>query len=283
MARRSRRTPSRTPTAAMSRSRARSWPRPPRRIGARTSSTARRAAMSCPSSFARARGGARRCARQRKSSNASGGGAERGGGARPRRPRPWRSSPIRSGLSPAPMVGAPGCARGAGRSRSSAQARRGRSHAHAPRDSRSRRAGSRRSFRSSARQTRPTRPGAARGVAADGTRRMAPGTTKPYRAAGAAGGDDQHHRPRLAAGQDGRPAGDPGLQRAGGGQRAPDRGRRRGDGRLARLRPPRADGRRHRARARARRRRSRPGLSSPTPATGTSARWRTSLTAASRC
>ena len=51
---------------------------------------------------------------------------------RPRRPRPWRSSSIRRGLSPAPMVGAPGCARGAGRSRSGAQARRGRSHSSRP-------------------------------------------------------------------------------------------------------------------------------------------------------
>src|SRR5215217_1999159 len=73
-------------------------------------------------------------------------------------------------------------------------------------------------------------------------------------AAGAAGGDDQHDRPRLAARQDGWPAGAAGLQRAGGGQRAADRGRRRGDGRLARLRPPRADGRCNPARARDHRR-----------------------------
>ena len=70
-------------------------------------------------------------------------------------------------------------------------------------------------------------------------------------AAGDAGGPDQPHRPRLARRQ-GPARLDPGLQRPGRHQRAPDRHRRRGDDRLAGLRAPRADARRRPARARAR-------------------------------
>src|SRR3954454_14230186 len=62
-ARRSRPTRRLTPTVTSTRSRGRSSPRRPRRTGARTSSTATRVATSCPSICARARGGARRCAK----------------------------------------------------------------------------------------------------------------------------------------------------------------------------------------------------------------------------
>src|ERR671925_130681 len=116
--RRSPRTPLALQIAAMSRSRARSWPRWRRRTGARTSSTAS------------ARGS--RARRRRRG---------------PRRLRVWRSSSTRRGLLHAPMAGGPGCRRGARRSRSGARWRRGLSHARAPSGSRSRRAGSRRSFR----------------------------------------------------------------------------------------------------------------------------------------
>jgi transposase len=60
------------------------------------------------------------------------------------------------------------------------EAWRGRSRARVPSGLRSPRAGWRRSWRSGGRQTRPMRPGA-RVASADGSRRMAPGTTKPYR------------------------------------------------------------------------------------------------------
>jgi transposase len=112
------RTPRARPIAAMSRSRARSWPRRRRRTGARTSFMARRAAMSCRSGWPRARGGGPRCARPGRSSNASvRGSTARRGRREPGRPRLWRSGSTRRGLLPAPMVGgreAPG-ARGAAR------------------------------------------------------------------------------------------------------------------------------------------------------------------------
>src|SRR4051794_13050477 len=62
-ARRSRPARRLTPTVTSTRSRGRSSPRRPRRTGARMSSMATRVATSCPSICARARGGARRCAK----------------------------------------------------------------------------------------------------------------------------------------------------------------------------------------------------------------------------
>lgn len=205
----------------------------------RTSSTARRAATIGRSGCApvrAARGAARGQgrARARAVDGARRGGADRGNrgcGDRVRRgalcyPRPWAAG----------LVG-----RGAPGARGAAHTRRGRSRARVRRGLPSRPAGSRRSFGSSTRQMRPTRPGA--GVASPETARAGwrPGR-QALPAAAAAGGDDQQDGSRFAAGQDARPEGDPGLQRAGGGQRAPDPSRLRGDARVARLRPPRADG-----------------------------------------
>ncbi len=80
----------------------------------------------------------------------------------------------------------------------------------------------------------------ARGIAADGSRRMAPGTIKPYHAAGGPGGADQSHRSGLE-GRQGAARMDPGLQRPGGHQRAPDRLGRRDRDRRRRLRAPGTD------------------------------------------
>ena len=92
-------------------------------------------------------------------------------------------------------------------------------------------------------------------------------------AAGDAGRADQRHRPGLARRQDAARLG-AGLQRASRGQRAPDRRRRRDRPSTRRLRAPRTDGRRDPTRTRARPgSATRPTSCSPTPATGTSARW----------
>jgi transposase len=144
------RTPRARPIAAMSRSRARSWPRRRRRTGARTSFMARRAAMSCRSGWPRARGGGPRCARPGRSSNASvRGSTARRGRREPGRPRLWRSGSTRRFVARAHGRRA----RGAGRSRSGARWRRGRSRGRGPSGSGSRHAGWRRSLWSSTGRT----------------------------------------------------------------------------------------------------------------------------------
>ena len=85
--------------------------------------------------------------------------------------------------------------------------------------------------------TRPTRPTALAARMKDGRRFGRP--PKPYTPPRHAEGTDQPHRPRLAARQ-GPARLDPGLQRPGRHQRAPDRLRRRGHDRRPGLRSPRA-------------------------------------------
>ena len=83
----------------------------------------------------------------------------------------------------------------------------------------------------------------ARGVAADGSRRMAPGTIKPYTPPPIPEGRINRHRPRLE-GRQGAARMDPGLQRPSRHQRAPDRLGRRDRDRRRRLRAPGTDARR---------------------------------------
>jgi transposase len=95
----------------------------------------------------------------------------------------------------------------------------------------------------------------AHGVAADGSRRMAPGMVKPFELPQGAGGADQCHRPGLACGAHAGSAGDAGLQRPARRQRPPDHRRRRDHDRVTGLRAPRTDGPCHPARTRRARRR----------------------------
>ncbi len=143
-----------------------------------------------------------------------------------------------------------GCARPSGASMSAAPRRRGRSRARG---------------RGGWGVQAPTRGGAGRravrgrpprGVlgARRALRRPSAGAAaQALQATRAARREDQPHRSRLAQPQVFASL-CPGLQRPGRGGREPDRARRRGDRRLGRLRPPRADGRRRPVRTRAGRR-----------------------------
>jgi transposase len=161
-------------------------------------------------------------------------------------PSPPTSLPQSRAAGRSTRVAAGGTATPASASTSAVSARRDRSRARAGRGFRSQSAASRRSFRLSARQTRPTRPTARAGLArrAPLRRRSAeppPAAPTPLPA--------RSTRPtRLAAAQGDRRL-RAGLQRAGGGQRAADRARGRDQRRIARLRAARADGRRDRLRA----------------------------------
>ena len=98
----------------------------------------------------------------------------------------------------------------------------------------------------------------ARGVAADGSRRMAPGMVKPHEPVPAPTGSINIERPRLARDAHAGPAAAAGLQRPARRQRPAGHRRRRDHDRVARLRASGTDGPRHPARAaRRRRRRSR--------------------------
>ena len=123
----------------------------------------------------------------------------------------------------------------------------------------------------------------ARGVAADGSRRMAPGMVKPYQPPVAPTGPGERHRPRLARGPHARPAAAAGLQRADGGQRPAGRDRRRDHDRVTRLRASRTDGPRHPTRAARASSSMIPTSCSPTPATGISARSKQSSATACKC
>jgi len=157
----------------------------------------------------------------------------------------------------------------------SASYKHSQSRAHVPSALRSQLGAFPRSWRSSKRQTRPMRLNRG-GVMSDGRRFGGP--PKPYQPPATPVGqinttDHDSRIVRTAA------AGQAGLQRPSGGQRAPDRARCRGHRRLARLRSPRADGEGHGARAQGCGYQRVTGVCSPTPATGISAKWSTSWTA----
>ena len=176
-----------------------------------------------------------------------------------------------------------GCGRPRSASRPSARRTRSRCRATGPSASSRPSAASMRSYGPRFAPTGPMRRWRARGVAADGSRRMAPGTAKPYTPPATPQGRVNVDRSGLE-GRQGPARLDPGLQRAGGHQRAADRPGRRDRDRRRRLRAPRTDARRRPTRTRRTPASTRrPACCSPTPATGTASRWPTSSTAASRC
>ena len=171
--------------------------RDPRRGGrdrprARTSSTGPSAATSCPSSCAPARVGAGRCARP---SNAWSANATSRTRRRLTASSRWRSSSIRASSSRARRVVGRGCARGAARWTPSASARRARS----PKDRTDRLFEACRRLEQELDVEHASHAAydawRARGVAADGSRRMAPGMVKPHEPVLGAGRADQRHRP----------------------------------------------------------------------------------------
>ena len=182
----------RTPIATSGRSRARSWPRRPRSTAARTSSTGPRAATSCPSSCAPARDAARRCARPRSASRANATSAQESA--------PDEDAPVTVELDPREFVTRPQGRR--------AWVREGRRALDASASARRRPIAKDRAERLFEACRRLEQEldvehashaaydaWRARGIAADGSRRMAPGMVKPHEPVLGADRADEPDRP----------------------------------------------------------------------------------------